>query len=122
MSDCASESHTGRDNVFRDFGFPEAEAQDLLLREDLVIHIRKVVDQLCRTQAEAATTAALAQPRINYFFKNCIHALRRDARVTVPVNLGDLVQLKLKKVEDSPKNVDSEAPTIPALTFPISNI
>ena len=27
----------GSDNVFRDLGFPEAEAQDLLLRTDLVI-------------------------------------------------------------------------------------
>lgn len=43
----------GSDNVFCDLGFPEAEAQNLLLRSDLAIHIRKVIDKLGITQAEA---------------------------------------------------------------------
>ena len=55
----------GSDNVFRDLGFPEAEAQNLLLRTDLVIHIRKVIDKLGVTQAEAAKRAGITQPRMN---------------------------------------------------------
>lgn len=59
------EIHTGSDNVFRDLGFPEAEAQNLLLRADLVVHIRKVIDKLGVTQAEAAKRAGITQPRMN---------------------------------------------------------
>ena len=35
----------GSDNVFRDLGFPEAAAQNMLLRTDLAIHIRKVIEK-----------------------------------------------------------------------------
>lgn len=54
--------HTGSDNVFHDLGFPETEAQNLLLRADLVVHIRKVIDKLGVTQAEAAKRAGITQP------------------------------------------------------------
>jgi predicted XRE-type DNA-binding protein len=43
----------GSDNVFHDLGFAEPEAQNLLLRADLVSHIRKVILKLDITQAEA---------------------------------------------------------------------
>ncbi len=44
----------GSDNVFRDLGFPEGEAQNLLLRADLSIHIRRIISKLGITQVEAA--------------------------------------------------------------------
>ena len=40
----------GSDNVFRDLGFPEAEAHNLLLRAELVLHIRKAIAKLNLTQ------------------------------------------------------------------------
>ena len=52
----------GSDNVFRDLGFPEAEAQNLLLRADLVIHIRKAIAKMGLTQAEAARRAGITHP------------------------------------------------------------
>ena len=92
------EIHTGSDNVFRDLGFPEAEAQNLLLRGEMVIHIRKVIDKLSITQAEAAKRAGIAQPRMNDLVKNHTHKFTLDALFSVAANLGYLVQLKLKKV------------------------
>ena len=59
----------GSDNVFRDLGFREAKAQNLLLRTDLVIVIRKVIDKLGVTQAEAAKRAGITQPRMNDLVK-----------------------------------------------------
>ena len=56
-------SVVGSNNVFRDLGFPEAEAQNLLLRGDLVIHIRKVIDKLGITQAEAQLKSSNARSR-----------------------------------------------------------
>ena len=88
----------GSDNVFRDLGFPEAEAQNLLLRTDLVIHIRKVIDKLGVTQAEAAKRAGITQPRMNDLVKGRTQKFTLNALVKVASSFGYSVQLKLKKV------------------------
>ena len=87
----------GSDNVFRDLGFPEAEAQNLLLRADLVVHIRKVIDKLRLTQAEAAQRAEISQPRMNDLVKGRTHNFTLDALVNVAAQLGYTVKLSLKK-------------------------
>ncbi|NMM05175.1 helix-turn-helix transcriptional regulator [Polaromonas sp.] len=91
------ETCIGSDNVFRDLGFPEGEAQNLLLRGNLVIHIRKKIDKLGLTQVEAAKRAGITQPRMNDLVKGRIHKFTLDALVNVAANLGYSVQLKLKK-------------------------
>lgn len=78
------------DNVFRDLGFPEAEAQNLLLRGDLVINIRKVIDKLGITQAEAAKRAGITRPRMNDRVKNRTHKFTRNALVNIAAQLGTL--------------------------------
>ena len=88
----------GSDNVFRDLGFPEAEAQNLLLRADLVVHIRKVIDRLGITQAEAAKRAGITQPRMNDLVKGRTEKFTLDAMVNVASQLGYSVKLSLKKM------------------------
>ena len=87
----------GSDNVFRDLGFPEGEAQNLLLRADLVIHIRKVIEKLGITQAEAAKRASITQPRMNDLVKGRTEKFTLDAIVNVSAQLGYIVKLSLKK-------------------------
>lgn len=89
---------SGSNNVFRDLGFPEAEAQDLLLRGGLVIQIRTVIDKLGITQAEAAKRAGITQPRMNDLIKNRTHKFTLDALVNVAAQLGYTVKPTLKKV------------------------
>ena len=88
----------GSDNVFRDLGFPGAEAQNMLLRTDLAIHIRKVVEKISITQAEAAKRAGITQPRMNDLVKGRTEKFTLDALVKVAVSFGYSVQLKLRKV------------------------
>ena len=85
------------DNVFRDLGFPEGEAQNLLLRADLVVHIRKVIEKLGITQAEAAKRASITQPRMNDLVKGRTEKFTLDAMVNVAAQLGYIVKLSLKK-------------------------
>lgn len=94
MTDCPS-IYAGSNNVFRDLGFPEAEAQNLLLRGDLVIHIRKVIDKLGITQAEGAKRAGITQPRMNDLIKNRTHKFTLDSLVNVAAQLGYTVTVKL---------------------------
>ncbi|MBS7807151.1 helix-turn-helix transcriptional regulator [Variovorax sp. PCZ-1] len=88
----------GSDNVFRDLGFPEAEAQNLLLRADLTIHIRRIIAKLGITQAEAAKLAGITQPRMNDLVKGRTEKFTLDALVNVAAKLGYTVKLSLKKV------------------------
>ena len=87
----------GSDNVLRDLGFPEGEAQNLLLRADLVVHIRKVIEKLGVTQAEAAKRASITQPRMNDLIKGRTEKFTLDAMVNVAAQLGYIVKLSLKK-------------------------
>ena len=89
--------YSGSDNVFRDLGFPEGEAQNLLLRADLVVHIRKVIEKLGITQAEAAKRASITQPRMNDLVKGRTEKFTLDAMVNVAAQLGYIVKLSLKK-------------------------
>jgi predicted XRE-type DNA-binding protein len=88
---------SGSDNVFRDLGFPEAEAQNLLLRSNFVIHIRKVIEKMGITQAEAAKLAGITQPRMNDLVKGRTEKFTLDALVNVAASLGYTVQVKFKK-------------------------
>ena len=88
----------GSDNVFRDLGFPEAEAQTMLLRTDLAIHIRKAIEKIGITQAAAAKRAGITQPRMNDLVKGRAEKFTLDALVKVASRFGYSVQLKLKKV------------------------
>ena len=89
--------HLGSDNVFRDLGFPEAEAQNLLLRTDLVIHIRKAIAKMGLAQAEAAKRAGITQPRMNDWVKGRTHKFTLDALVNVAAQLGYTGKLTRKK-------------------------
>lgn len=93
----AFKDFVGSDNVFRDLGFPEGEAQNLLLRADLVMHIRKVIEKLGITQAEAAKRASITQPRMNDLVKGRTEKFTLDAMVNVAAQLGYVVKLSLKK-------------------------
>jgi predicted XRE-type DNA-binding protein len=76
----------GSDNVFLALGFPEAEAQNLLLRTDLVIHIRRIIAKL-----------GITQPRMNDLVKGRTEKFTLDALVNVAAKLGYTVKLSLKK-------------------------
>ena len=74
-------SVAGSDNVFRNLGFPELEAQIMLLRIDLVIHIRKVIAKTGITQAEAAKRAGITQPRMTDLVKGRTEKFTLDSLV-----------------------------------------
>ncbi|TAG79777.1 MAG: XRE family transcriptional regulator [Burkholderiales bacterium] len=88
----------GSDNVFRDLGFPEDEAHNLLLRTDLSIRIRKAIDKLGITQTEAAARAGISRPHLNDLVKGRTRRFTLDALVNIASKLGYSVELKLKKV------------------------
>jgi predicted XRE-type DNA-binding protein len=88
----------GSGNVFRDLGFGEQEAQNLLLRSELVLSIEDFVRRSGLTQATAAKRLRLTQPRLNALLKGKIELFSLDALVNIATYAGLRVELKVKRV------------------------
>lgn len=95
----ALKAQNGSNNVFRDLGFPESEAQLLLLKCDLAMRICKSIDKLGLAPEAAAKLAGLTVPRLKQLSKNRSDTFTLDELVTVVVRLGYSVKLKIKKSE-----------------------
>jgi predicted XRE-type DNA-binding protein len=83
----------GSDNVFRDLGFPEEQARNLLLRSQIMIRIEQFVERSGLTQARAAARLGLTQPRLNALLKGKIDQFSLDALVNTATRAGLHVEL-----------------------------
>ena len=87
----------GSGNVFRDLGFPEGEAQNLLLRTDLMIKIEQLIKKSGLIQSEAAKVLGITQPRINDLLKDRIEKFSLDALVNIVARAGMEVKMTIRK-------------------------
>ena len=87
----------GSDNIFRDLGFDEAEAENLKLRSTLMIRVTKIARESNMTQAEAALVFGVTQPRLNQLLKGKIQLFSLDALVNMLASAGMRVTMSVKK-------------------------
>lgn len=87
----------GSGNVFRDIGFPSDEAQNLLLRSDLMSRIERFVRSSGLTQKECAARMGVTQPRLNDLLKHKIDKFSLDALVNMLGHAGLRVELRVRK-------------------------
>ena len=87
----------GSGNVFVDLGFPKMEAENLKMRADLMIRIVQFYQKSGMTQAAAAKTLGLTQPRLNALLKGQIGQFSLDALVVIASRAGLSVRLVVKK-------------------------
>lgn len=90
-----AKTHRGSGNVFRDLGFPQPEAENLLLRAQLMSEIREVARGM--TQSEAAKQFGVTQPRVNDLLRGKIDKFSLDALVNMLAKAGMRVELRVKK-------------------------
>lgn len=86
----------GTDNVFRDLGFPEDKAQNLMLRADLMIAIQRYLRRSGLSQTEAARKLGITQPRLSDLFRHRIERFSLDALVNLAAKAGLSVQIRAK--------------------------
>jgi predicted XRE-type DNA-binding protein len=86
----------GSGNVFRDVGFASEEAENLLLRAQLMSEIREVARGM--TQAQSAKRFGVTQPRINDVLRGKIDKFSLDALVNMLSKAGMRVEMRVKKV------------------------
>jgi predicted XRE-type DNA-binding protein len=84
-------------NVFRDIGFAPGEAQNLLLRAEMMLRIEDYVKKSGLTQQAAARTLGVTQPRLNLLLKRRIELFSLDALVNMLAKAGMRVELKVKQ-------------------------
>ena len=85
----------GSGNVFSDLGFDPEEADNLLLRAQLMSSIRGAARGL--TQRDAATLFGVSQPRVNDVLRGRIRKFSLDALVNMLGRAGMRVELKVRK-------------------------
>jgi predicted XRE-type DNA-binding protein len=85
----------GSGNVFLDVGFESDEADNLLLRAQLMSRIRETARGT--TQRDAAKQFGVTQPRLNDLMRGKISKFSLDALVNMLSHAGMRVELKVKK-------------------------
>ena len=85
----------GSGNVFLDIGFSKSEAENLLLRAQLMSRVRDAARGT--TQREAAKRFGVTQPRLNDLLRGKINKFSLDALVNMLGHAGLHVELHVKK-------------------------
>ena len=83
----------GDGNVFADLGFPPAEAENLLLRSELMTALMRIIERRRLTQARAARLFGVSQPRISDLNRDKIDRFTLDALVNMLAHAGVKVRL-----------------------------
>ena len=84
-------------NVFRDIGFPPAEAEHLLIRSDLMIAIRSLIEERGLTQTRAARLLGVTQPRVSDLVRGRIELFSIDSLVEMLARAGMGVLVRLER-------------------------
>lgn len=84
------------ENVYRDLGFPPAEAENLRARSDLMIQLTKLIEVRGLTQAAAAKLLGVPQPRIGDLMRGRIDRFSIDGLVEMLGHAGVRVSFVLK--------------------------
>ena len=88
----------GSANVFEDLGFDLRESQNLLLRSQTMIALVQWFEASGMTQATAAKTLGITQPRFNQLLKGKIEIFSLDALVNMATSAGMRVGLSIRPV------------------------
>jgi len=86
----------GSSNIFSDVGFDTEESQNLLLRSQTMMVISKWFEDSGLTQAAAAKTLGITQPRLNQLLKGKIGEYSLDALVNMATRAGMRVGLTIR--------------------------
>lgn len=89
----------GSDNVFRDLGFSEAEAVNLLARSQLMTEIKEIIKKRKLTQENAAKMLGVGQPRISDLQRGRIDRFTVDMLMKWLAKLGKRVTIKIGNQE-----------------------
>ncbi len=86
----------GSGNVFKDLGFEDEEAANLLMRADLMIEILKIIEERGWKAQEAARALGVAQSRISELRKGKMKEFSVDLLLKYLARLGKRVDFSIR--------------------------
>jgi predicted XRE-type DNA-binding protein len=95
----------GNENVFVDFGFPPAEAENLRIRADMMIALSAYIQERKISQAGAARVMGVSQPRISDLMRGKIGSFTLDTLVNMLTSAGLKVDLSIRPGRSKGKKV-----------------
>jgi predicted XRE-type DNA-binding protein len=84
-------------NVFADVGLPPAEATNLHLRSQLMIELRRLIEERRLTQMQAAKLFGVSQPRISNLMRGKIDMFSLDHLITIAARAGAVIRLSIDR-------------------------
>lgn len=84
-------------NIFRDLGFGETEAENLLIRSNLMTEIEQYIKRKKLTQRQAAKLFGVTQPRISDLNRGKINLFSVDTLIAMLARAGMKVELKIRR-------------------------
>ncbi len=86
-------------NVFKDIGFSDAEAVNLLARAQLMYQIERIIKEKSWTQEQAAKALGVSQPRVSDLMTHQIGKFTVDMLMKCLDKLGKEVTVSVKDKE-----------------------
>lgn len=86
-------------NIFKDLGFSDSEAANLIARCDLQIAVVKIIKQNKWTQKEAAKELKISQPRVAELMSFRTNYFSVDLLIKYLARLGVQVDFKFSKID-----------------------
>jgi len=84
-------------NVFREVGFPPAEAENLRVRAQLMVEIEKYVRAKGLTQKAAAKQFGITQPQMTNLMRGKISLFSVDTLISMLTHAGLRVNVKVRR-------------------------
>ena len=85
-------------NVFADLGFPPEEAENLLIRCDLILEIEEIIRTRGLKQKAAAKLFGVSQPRISDLKRRTLDAFTIDSLVNMLAVAGFRVDVSIRPI------------------------
>jgi len=99
-------------NVFADIGFPPEEAENLLIRCDLMLDIEQIIEERGLKQKAAAKLFGVSQPRISDLKRGKIAVFTIDSLVNMLATAGFRVDVSIRPI-DANERPEAEAVEMP---------
>lgn len=92
-------------NVFADLGFPPEEAENMLIRCDLMLDIEQIIAERGLKQKAAAKLFGVSQPRISNLKRRTLDAFTIDSLVNMLAVAGFRVDVSVRPIDASERPV-----------------
>jgi predicted XRE-type DNA-binding protein len=99
--------HEGSGNVYLDLGFPDAD--DMLVKAQLVTKIRDIIGERGLTQVQAAAILGLPQPKLSGILRGRFRGVSERKLIDCLTSLGRDVEIVVK---DAPRRRTSGKVTV----------